>query len=115
VSLEEAAMERRDGAEYDFNGELLETMLMQVAEINPKTTVDLVLLFVSPGRHAGPGGDIEQICQRLKSHYPDLNIRISPLVGQHAALLSILHDRLTAALRNRQASHSIKIPLDNPS
>jgi hypothetical protein len=115
VSLAQAVMERRDGVEYDFNGELLETMLLQVAETTPKTTLDLVLLFVSPGRHAGPGGDIEQICQRLKLHYPDLNIRISPLVGQHAALLDILHDRLNTALRSRQASHSIKIPLDNPT
>ncbi|MES9941875.1 MAG: CbiX/SirB N-terminal domain-containing protein [Candidatus Thiodiazotropha sp. 6PLUC2] len=101
VPIAEAAMERRTGAEYDFNGELLEDELSQIAELNPQATVDLAQLFLSPGRHAGPGGDIEQICERVNLTYPRLKIRIAQLVGQHDDLADILCDRLNSALANK--------------
>ncbi|MES9863564.1 MAG: cobalamin biosynthesis protein CbiX [Candidatus Thiodiazotropha sp. LLP2] len=98
IPISEASMERRSGSEYDFNGELLEDELSRIAELNPEVTVDLAQLFISPGRHAGPGGDIEQICERLRVTFPRLKIRISQLVGQHDGLAGILCDRLNSAL-----------------
>lgn len=98
TTLTEAAMERRQGSDYDFNGELLNNHLTRIAETEPNITVDLALLFLSPGRHAGPAGDIQQICERLRTSYPNFKIRIAPLVGEHGGLANILHDRLNAAL-----------------
>jgi sirohydrochlorin ferrochelatase len=72
--------------------------LTRIAKTDPDITVDLALLFLSPGRHAGPAGDIEQICERLRNTYPNFKIRIAQLVGQHAGLAEILLDRLNAAL-----------------
>jgi sirohydrochlorin ferrochelatase len=99
VPIAEAAMERRVGRTYDFNGELLEHRLVQIAQSDPEMTVDLALLFLSPGRHAGPGGDIEQICQRVNRSHPRLKIRIAPLLGQQDILIDILQDRLISALK----------------
>jgi sirohydrochlorin ferrochelatase len=55
-----ASMERRAGDEYAFNEPLLATRLttppFDVGE------VVVALQFLSPGRHAGPGGDVAAIC-----------------------------------------------------
>lgn len=53
-------------------------------------------LFLSPGRHAGPGGDIERICQlsSAKCHVADL-------IGTHSLAL----DALTAALQHTLSLH----------
>ena len=98
ASLEEAVMERREGPAYDFNGELLEQLLIRIAKATPEQSVDLAPLFLSPGRHAGPEGDIAQICARVQQRYPAFRIRIAPLVGQHPSLTGILLDRLNAGL-----------------
>ena len=55
-----SSMERRAGAAYDFNEPLLEGLL----ESDPWRgggDVVVALAFLSPGRHAGAGGDIEDI------------------------------------------------------
>ena len=96
--LLEAVMERREGSEYDFNGELLEEVLLQAAQADEQTPIALSLLFMSPGRHAGSGGDIEAICQRVAKRHPELSIEISDLVGEHGGLIPILHDRLRSLL-----------------
>ena len=49
-----SSMERRSGAEYDFNEPLLESVL----ERPELDSVIVSLLFFSEGRHAGPDGDI---------------------------------------------------------
>jgi len=97
VELREAVMERREGPEYDFNGPLLETVLRQLAADDPARPVVLSMLFLSPGRHAGPGGDIEQICASVRAEYPELDIAISPLVAEHPGLVDILAERLREA------------------
>ena len=51
-----ASMERRNGPEYAFTEPLLERALAQPGFDSGLLVV--ALLFLSPGRHAGPGGDI---------------------------------------------------------
>ncbi len=89
----EAAMERRPGAEYDFNGELLETLLQCLARQDPDTPTILAMLFLAPGRHAGPEGDIAGICRRVMCEMPGFRVYPSPLVGEHPTLIEILGRR----------------------
>lgn len=55
-----ASMERRTGDEYAFNEPLLATRLA-TAPFDAGEVV-VALQFLSPGRHAGPGGDVAEIC-----------------------------------------------------
>ncbi len=110
--LEEAVMERREGAAYDFNGELLERVLERNAEGDDQGPLALSLLFMSPGRHAGAGGDIETICARIRQRHPALPLCISRLVGEHDGLIPILLDRLDVGLR---ALTSSPVPGDTES
>ncbi len=96
--LDQAVMERRSGAEYDFNGALLEQRLHQYARQDVQQ-VTLLLQFLLPGRHAGAGGDIEQIRLAVQQRYPALRIRQTPLVAQHPQLIGILLKRLQAAMQ----------------
>jgi sirohydrochlorin ferrochelatase len=96
VTLYEAVMERREGGDYDFNGELLEQVLRQTGEQDDYSPITLSLLFMSPGRHAGSGGDIESICRRVGGAHPGWPIVISDLVGDHDGLIAILCDRLNS-------------------
>jgi hypothetical protein len=98
VLLEQAVMERRKGAQYLFNGELLEEWLTSKAKNGEKTAI-VGLLFFLAGRHAGEGGDIDQICQRVMKDYPAFKIAITPLIAEHELLLSILLTRLARAQR----------------
>ena len=94
LDLHEAVMERRKGAEYDFNGDLLEDMLTRLARQDTQRPVHLAMLFLSPGRHAGAGGDIDTICRRVEEEYSGFRVIPSPLVGDHPELIDILADRL---------------------
>jgi sirohydrochlorin ferrochelatase len=96
--LLQAVMERRKDPAYDFNGELLEEILESLAAKSIEDPVILSMLFLSPGRHAGEGGDIEQICANVTQRHPGFEVRIAPLVGQHPLLIEILKDRLESAL-----------------
>lgn len=93
--LEQAVMERREGKSYDFNGSLLEDVLLEKAK-QGETTAIISLLFFLAGRHAGEGGDIIQICERIMVAYPHFKIVVSPLVSEHEILLSILSARFNA-------------------
>ena len=97
ISWREAVMERRADAAYDFNGEVLEHTLTDIAAQRPDARISLTLLFLHPGRHAGPGGDIEGICAAVGKQYPMLDIAISPLVSAHPLLTDILAHRLQDA------------------
>lgn len=95
IKLEQAVMERREGKEYDFNGDLLKDWLINKAESGERHAI-IALLFFLAGRHAGEGGDIEDICQDVMNLYPNFTIAISPLISEHDTLLSILHSRLVS-------------------
>lgn len=95
IELAQTAMERRVGRKYDFNGILLEDWLIDKAKQGEQSAI-VALLFLLPGRHAGEEGDIVTICASVMQHYPDFTIAISPLVGEHAILLDILHERLVS-------------------
>ena len=88
------SMERREGAEYDFNEPLLEHALQQA-----KGDAVILMLFLLPGRHAGPDGDVATIA---KEHAPaGLRWKLSPLLGTHDSLPSLieLRHRVTTDLK----------------
>ncbi|XKF15689.1 cobalamin biosynthesis protein CbiX [Halomonas sp. BLK-85] len=91
-----ASMERREGDAYRFNDPLLETLLANPAL--PEGEVILAMLFLSPGRHAGEGGDIAAINAAAMSERPGLNIVPTRLVGEHVGIVDLLQSRLQAAL-----------------
>lgn len=98
VPLLQASMERRAGPEYDFAGPLLKDLLDQLARENQRLNVVISMLFLSPGRHAGQGGDIADICDHAIQNHPGLRVHISPLVGDNPLLIDLLFDRLQAIL-----------------
>lgn len=98
VTLLQAAMERREGPEYDFNGPLLQDLLEKLARKNEDINVAISMLFISPGRHAGAGGDIAGICEEAMRNHPGLTVHVSPLVGDSPMLIDILFSRLQAML-----------------
>ena len=94
MNIDQAAMERRQGKEYDFNGELLEDYLSRLAETG-ETQVTILLLFLLAGTHAGENGDITQICDAVMKQYPNFKVSISPLISQNEKLINCLEQRLS--------------------
>ncbi|MBP6865719.1 MAG: cobalamin biosynthesis protein CbiX [Candidatus Didemnitutus sp.] len=88
------SMERRPGPDYAFNEPLLEDLLAREGwNCGP---VVVAMQFLLPGRHAGPDGDVAEICQRVAAVHPQLVTRLTPLVAEHPRLLDILADRWRA-------------------
>jgi sirohydrochlorin ferrochelatase len=102
----EAAMERRPGPEYAFNGALLAEMLERIGQASQPAQVIVAMQFIGPGRHAGSGGDVVTICQQAQQRYPDLSITISRLVGEDDVVVDILADRALAALSDPSRAQS---------
>ena len=96
VPLLQAAMERREGPEYDFAGPLLKDLLDELAREKQHLNIAISMLFLSPGRHAGEGGDITEICDQAMREHPGLTVHISPLVGDNPLLIDLLLDRAQA-------------------
>jgi hypothetical protein len=90
------SMERREGDAFDFNEPLLENLLGQ-----PGYDRDVVvsMLFLSPGRHARPGGDVDCICREAQMKYPGLRVFLTSLVGSHPKLIDLLAMRLEQGLK----------------
>ncbi|MEO1855760.1 MAG: cobalamin biosynthesis protein CbiX [Rubritalea sp.] len=85
------SMERREGAEYDFNEPLLERLL---GTQGYEKKVIVSMLFAGPGRHAGVGGDVAEICQESKRKYPQLETEMTGLVGSSVRqTVDVLADR----------------------
>ncbi|MBF7054957.1 cobalamin biosynthesis protein CbiX [Halomonas sp. KAO] len=91
-----ASMERRDGDAYRFNEPLLADLL--AAKALAGSEVILAMLFLSPGRHAGEGGDIAEICDQAMAASPGLRVATTRLVGEHAGILEILASRVAQGL-----------------
>lgn len=97
--LGEAAMERRAGAKYAFNGALLEEALEAIGKEQGQARVVIGMQFIGPGRHAGRDGDVERICQQARERFPGLEIGLSPLVGEDEALIDLLSERAEQQLQ----------------
>lgn len=81
------SMERREGPEYDFNEPLLEDALRRA-----KGEAVILMLFLLPGRHAGPAGDVATIA---KENVPaGVRWKLSPLIASHDMLAAVLAMKL---------------------
>ena len=87
-----SSMERREGERYRFNEPLLERLLGSPGF--DRGPVIVSMMFLSPGRHAGPGGDVATICAEAERAHPGLKTVMTPLAGEHDGILDILVDRL---------------------
>ena len=94
-ALAVASMERREGAEYDFNEPLLEAVLRTPPFDHGEVVV--ALQFLSPGRHAGPGGDIATICAAAQAERSGLVTQMTEPIASDARLVDMLVERLGQA------------------
>jgi sirohydrochlorin ferrochelatase len=90
------SMERRPEPEYDFNEPLLEKLL-DTPEFSAGEVI-IARLFLLPGRHAGPGGDLEQIAHAAQIRHPNLKIVLTETLGSHPGIIPILRERLEQGL-----------------
>jgi len=90
--LAEACMERREGKEYDFNGQLLQDWLTEQANRQSAGAV-VAMMFFLPGRHAGAGGDIAEICQSVMDKHPGFKVVVTPLISEHPDFVALLARR----------------------
>jgi sirohydrochlorin ferrochelatase len=94
MSVTAASMESPDGPGYDFNRPLLAQALASHAAGD----VVIAPLFLLPGRHAGPGGDLEGIARAAEARTPGLRCHFTALVGSHPAAIEALASSLARAL-----------------
>lgn len=90
-----ASMERREGDEFAFNEPLLATRL-RTPPFNVGEVV-VLLQFLSPGRHAGPGGDVAEICEAAEAEIPGLRTVMSDPIADDPRLVDVLARRAHAA------------------
>lgn len=90
------SMERREGEEYGFADPLLAALLAR--EPFDRGDVIAAMLFLSPGRHAGPEGDVAQICRAAEAIRPGLRLTMTELLGGHPVLIELLAERLEQGL-----------------
>jgi len=91
------SMERRPDPAYDFCDPLLGKLLA-----TPPWSAGRVIVamqFLLPGRHAGPNGDVAEICHAAETTHPSLKTTMTKLVAEHPLLVEILADRWQATLR----------------
>ncbi len=89
--IKASSMERREGDEYAFNEPLLENIL---GTEGFEKNVILSMLFISPGRHAGPGGDIAEICEQAEQDHAGLKTYMADLFATHGDIIPLLSRRL---------------------
>jgi sirohydrochlorin ferrochelatase len=90
-----ASMERRPGEAYAFNDPLLEERLT-AAPFNQGDVV-VALQFLAPGRHAGPGGDVAEICDRARARCPGLRTHMTEPVEDDPRIVDVLVQRFREA------------------
>jgi hypothetical protein len=91
-----ASMERREGDAYAFNEPLLATALRTPPFDRGEVVV--ALQFLSPGRHAGPGGDIATICAAAEAGQTELRTQMTEPIATDARLVELLAERLAQAV-----------------
>lgn len=100
AAVSPASMERRAGAEFDFNEPTLEAL---VNRPNWRAAPLVVgLLFIGAGRHAGPGGDVSRIVAGGRAAGA-AEVRFTPLLGADTRLVDVLVDRARAAFHDLAA------------
>jgi len=92
-----ASMEKRPGADYAFNDPLLALRL----RTPPFDRGDVVvaLQFLSPGRHAGPDGDVAWICAEARRERTELRTHLTETIASDSRVIAVLADRYKQALR----------------
>ena len=91
-----ASMERRPGPSYSFCEPLLEDVFdTKLPAVGPAV---IAMAFLSPGRHAGEGGDVADILQAVQARHPGLGpILVTELLAAHPVVQDILADRVREA------------------
>ena len=87
------SMERRKGDEYDFNEPLIEAVLDDWGNSGVREIV-VSLLFLLAGRHAGKGGDLDNIFNKAKSKFHGMRITPTRPLGQNPLIYELLKDKL---------------------
>lgn len=85
-----------EGAEHAHNRPLLADAL--AAPGFDRGDVVIAPLFLSPGRHAGPKGDLAQIARAAETSLSTLRCHFTELVGTHPRAAGVLAEALRAAL-----------------
>jgi len=85
------SMERRPAPAYDFCDPLLAKLLATSPWADSRVIV--AMQFLLPGRHAGPYGDVAEICRKAEAANPHLRTQMTKLVAEHPLLIDILADR----------------------
>lgn len=93
-SVVACSMERRDGEAFDFNEPSLADAL-DAARSSGVERVVISYLFLFSGRHAGPGGDIDRICERSDWKVGQELVKTA-LLGSHPKILDLLELRLNS-------------------
>ncbi len=96
ADLATCSMERRPQPEYDFNEPLLENLLRDQGACPAEVVV--ARFFLSPGRHAGPDGDVANICRDAEQARPGLRTFLTDPLGDHPVVLEILEERFRECL-----------------
>ena len=112
VNVIASSMERRPGPDYDFNEPLLESVLEELDSSKIERIV-LAYLFLFPGRHAGPGGDIDTICQQSRFSQDGGEIVKCSLVGELSGLEGILTERYSQLTQKGNGLFSVA-PVEQP-
>jgi hypothetical protein len=95
-SLAAASMESPEGPDFAFNRPLLSELLG--APGYDRGEVVIAPLFLSPGRHAGPAGDLARIARAAALTHPALNCHFTELIGTHPLAAEILAGNLAREL-----------------
>jgi len=94
-SLSAASMESPDGPAFAFNQPLFADLIGD----SSFAVGDIVVapLFLAPGRHAGPDGDLARAARAAESLRAGCRIRFTDLLGTHPRVPEILSMRLRSA------------------
>ena len=101
--VEPCSMERREGDEYAFNEPLLESVM---GKEGYRGDVIVSMLFASPGRHAGPDGDVWEICHESAEQHEGMRWKMTDLCAQHDGLIDILAERFQQGMDSQPVSWS---------
>lgn len=94
--LAAASLESPEGPEFAYNRPLFEEQLK--APGFDRGDVIVAPLFLSPGRHAGPAGDLARIAAAAEARSPGLKVHFTGLLGNHPLAVEALARGLAAAL-----------------